>query len=193
MLEGSIVTKKLGPLPVWAWMGLVLGAAVAFATWRNNKSKSTAATSSGTATPDSADPASVMTPQYTFVDEDTTLINLPVAQRQFPSGPTTPTPTPTPVPTPTSAPTPTPVPAPLPAPKPTPAPAPKGQWSVPVVKYAKGQKAGTPSTLWGLAVKYYGNGATWKKIWSAPQNASLVAKRKTPEGIQPGDKFWIPS
>lgn len=34
---GSFLTRKLGPLPMWAWMGVGLGAALAYTSWSKNK------------------------------------------------------------------------------------------------------------------------------------------------------------
>jgi hypothetical protein len=188
-MDLSFVRKKAGPLPVWGWMGLVLGVLLALTTWKRNKS--TAAKQQQAAT-DQQMPDSVKTPQYTFVDADTTLVTNtyappgggrpPRPPGPPPSNPLPPRPTPTP-------PAPTPAPSPAPAP---PAPqAPNGVWGT-IVKWAERQPKGTPSTLWGLAEQQYGNGKLWTAIWNAPQNATLRAKRGTPEKIQPGDRFWVP-
>jgi len=45
-------------------------------------------------------------------------------------------------------------------------------------------------TLSGMAKKY--GHKDWKTIWNAPENKSIVSKRKKPELIQPGDIFIIP-
>ena len=42
-------------------------------------------------------------------------------------------------------------------------------------------------TLWGIAKKYYGNGAQYKKIYNANKS-----KIKNPDLIYPGQKFLIP-
>ena len=34
--------------------------------------------------------------------------------------------------------------------------------------------------------------ADWKKLWNAPENRALVARRKRPEAIQPGDVLVLP-
>ena len=36
---GNVFTRKLGPLPMWAWMGVGLGGALAFTSWQGNKKK----------------------------------------------------------------------------------------------------------------------------------------------------------
>jgi hypothetical protein len=51
------------------------------------------------------------------------------------------------------------------------------------------------STLWGIA-KHFGYGAgsnNWTSIWSAPQNAALVARRKNPKYIQANDQIFVPA
>ena len=181
---GPFYTKKVGPMPVWAWMAIAVGALLAVSTWQKNKAASTAEEAAAVSTATVPDD---LRPMYTFVDADTTLVsqnttvagrtNLP---RKPPPTPTPTTPTPT-TPTPTT-PTPT-----------TPTPTEAGRW-VTVVKWAKGQAEGTPSTLWGIAKMVYGDGKYWNIIWNAPQNASLREKRKNNERlIQPGDKFWVPT
>lgn len=184
--------KKAGPLPVWAWMGLALGMALAFSTWSKNKVNAKKQ-QQPPATPDAGDyPDSVKTPQYTFIDQDTTLITNkyePPGGGRPPWGPRSPrTPSAPPKP---PAPTPTPTPTPAPTPQPAPPPAPNGSWET-VVKWSKGQPKGTPSTLWGIAEKFYGSGSNWGAIWNAPQNSTLRGARRAPEKIQPGDRVWVP-
>jgi hypothetical protein len=189
-LSGSFVGKKLGPLPVWAWMGLGLGGALAISTWRSNKAASEEDETASADDPviQSYEMPDSIQPTYTFqnYDQDRTYITMPSMP---PAGgrPATPVETVPATTTPTTT-----TPAATSTVKPA-AAAPKGVW-VTVVKWAKGQKAGTPSTLWGIAEKVYGKGkgGTWTKIWNAPQNAALKKKRGKPELIQPGDKFWVP-
>jgi hypothetical protein len=54
----GFLSRSLGPLPIWAWLGLVLFAAVGYYVWaKNNKANSTQAasnTSTGTGTTDSS-------------------------------------------------------------------------------------------------------------------------------------------
>lgn len=190
VLEGSFVTKKAGPLPVWAWMGLALGGALAFSSWSKNK---TASKKQQQPPVDQFYPDSVMTPQYTFIDADTTLIT---NKYEPPGGGRPPTgpgwghkpPLPPKPPGPTPAPTPTPAPAPTPAPP----SAPKGFYDTINTKWAPNQPKGTRSTLWGLAEMWYGPGSAWTTIWNAPQNAGIRALRGAPEKVQVGDRFWIP-
>jgi len=185
---GPFYTKKVGPMPVWAWMAIAVGALLAVSTWQKNKAASTAEETAAVSTATVPDD---LRPMYTFVDADTTLVsqNTTVAGRtRLPSKPPpTPTPTtttPTPTPTTTTPTTTTPT---------TTTTEPAGRW-VTIVKWTSGQKEGTPSTLWGVAKMVYGDGKFWNIIWNAPQNAALKAKRKNNERlIQPGDKVWVPT
>lgn len=54
-------TRKLGPLPVWGWMGIGLAIALVYYFWKQNKK--TAATASPTSTPDQTTAASQI-PQF---------------------------------------------------------------------------------------------------------------------------------
>lgn len=48
-------TRKLGPLPVWAWMGLGLAGALAYASWSKNKKAASTASESSTTGEQTAD------------------------------------------------------------------------------------------------------------------------------------------
>lgn len=179
--SGSFLTSKLGPLPVWAWMGLGLGGALLIASYRK-----------GRAAPAPADPLPAnLLPQLSLVEGDT-IVTVPSSP---PGGgrPGPPQPVPIPVdrpPRPRPVPPP-PVPVPVPTPKPIPSPTPPaGQWSDPLVKYRTGNEL---SSLWALAQRYYGNGQQWSRIWNAPQNAHLrELARGDYRNVQPGWRFWIP-
>lgn len=175
---------KSGPLPNWAWGGLVLGGAVAFSSWQRNKSegKEKEATSMHgvEVMPDSIQPT------YVFQDYDYTNVTVPGAPPGGGRPPTAPGPItiePPPKPAPTTPPRPTtPV---KPAPK-----APVGK----LVTVAKWTKKNPPwnSTVWGITNRLLGPKAQWQAVWNAPQNMGLKAKRKDPTKIQPGDKIWVP-
>lgn len=173
-LKGSVIWRKVGPLPAWAWMGLALGALLAFSVWRKNRAQSEA----GSPADSISAPLGNQTAPYVFVSElhqtiPQTPINITVPGAPpgggRPDPPTTPPTTNPPVP-----------------------PTPTGQWSVPIISYKAGQPKGTPSTLWGLAEKYYNNGSQWGRIWNDPQNAALRQQRGDPKFIRVGDRFWIP-
>lgn len=180
--------EKSGPLPNWAWGGLGLGGAVAFASWRRNRAEGAAAQAPATSTTGIQLPESVQ-PTYAFVDADTTNITWPGVPPGGGRPPVPPPRDPGPiytVPRPPAKPT---LPTPTPTPTPPPPPAPAGQY-VTVAKWTP-----TPvwnSTLWGMAQRLLGNGAQWQSIWNAPQNAALKAKRGKETLIQPGDKIWVP-
>lgn len=81
---GSFLTRKYGPLPMWAWMGLSLGVLLAISMWQSNKTPQTntapAATPSGVSYTN-------LPPQ--FIDADHTEINYPPAGgRDSPTIPT---------------------------------------------------------------------------------------------------------
>jgi nucleoid-associated protein YgaU len=193
MFEGSIVKEQVGPLPMWGWMGLGLGAALAFSVWRKNKAKAAQATQ------DAAPPVDLIggDQRPPIVFQDYTTVNTPIT---FPPGggrlhPPSPAPVPTPAPAPTPTPTPTPgpvsPPTPVPQPPSTPPPQPAGQW----VTVSRWTSTNPPwnSTLWGISSHIYGNGNLWPSVWGNPNNAALVARRKRPELIQPGDRIFVPA
>lgn len=194
---GGFVKRKVGPLPVWAWMGLSLGAALAFASWRNGKSKAADAPADGSTISPNDLPATD-TPTYVFQNYDQDRTTYVTPDGLPPGGGRTDLPSATPA-VPTATPTPT-VPKPVtpttskPAPvtKPKPAAAPAGMYAAITTKYKDGQPKGTPSTVWGLAERYYKNGSQWARIWNAPQNAALRRKRGSVSNVRPGDKLWIP-
>lgn len=182
-LEGSFVMEKTGPLPNWAWMGLGLGAAVAFASWQRNKKAGMEEEPGGPRAPvEVGDLPESLQPTYAFVAGDTILnqdFAPPVGGRPpNKPGPTQPAPKPE-----------TPAPKPPPKPKPKPS-APKGKW-VTVAKW-NATKAPWNSTIWGISNRLLGSKVPWQNVWNAPENRSLKSKRKDPTKIQPGDKVWVP-
>ncbi len=181
-LDSTFLTNKWGPLPAWAWMGLGLGGALAIASWRSSQAKSGQGKPAGDAVAQNYQLPDSLQPSYAFVEGNTTIINTPPGGGRN-RGPLVPAPPVTAPPT---------EPPPVVPTQPPPPAAPAGQY-VTTVKWASGQPKGTPSTLWGIAEKFYGNGSGWQQIWSAPQNAAIRAKRGAPEKIQPGDSIWVPT
>lgn len=175
----NMLTNKVGPLPMWGWMGIGLLGAIAFSAYRSSKSGSTT-TKSSTLDADTDMIPGSNDPPIVFQNFDTNIWQPPSGGRvtpptappigSLPGGTTTTTPPAT-----TTAPT---------------APA-TGQ----TVKVAKFTTKNPPwnSTLSGIAAKLYGNQALWTKIWNAPQNAALKARRKDPKYIQPGDSIYVPA
>lgn len=80
---GSTFTRKLGPLPMWAWLAIGTGLLVIIYTWKQNKAAATAATDTSTADTSTADS---QIPQ--FINQ-TYVTNTPPSQTAAP--PTTPT------------------------------------------------------------------------------------------------------
>src|SRR5947207_6839309 len=70
----SLIMRKVGPMPVWAWGLAGLGAAVAYASWKKNKGATATPTADPTATLIGGD----QQPPVVFQDYDTTIINTPV-------------------------------------------------------------------------------------------------------------------
>jgi len=191
---GSLLTQRAGPLPMWGWGVVILGAAYGFKLYKDRKAGTGQARQSTTTSAgyqSSALPSNIQ-PFYTQVNEggNQSYVNSPVTTigRQVLTGDnstgvsqvaqtqiTTPPPPQT-------------VTAPVPVVQ---APQPQGQWLT-VVKWNPNNR-NAPSTLSGLALEAYGNASLWKKIWEAPQNASLRARRGDPTRIQPGDRFWAPA
>lgn len=79
---GNVLTRKIGPLPTWAWVAIVSVILIAFAYWRNSQSGGSTAASSTAA--DGTDASQV--PQ--FVNQTYTSVTPPAA------GPPTAAPTP---------------------------------------------------------------------------------------------------
>lgn len=104
----NMFTQKIGPLPMWAWVGI---AAAILVVWRYMAAKNASAASNASTA--AATTAADQVPQ--FVNQTYTTVTAPGSPGTTP----TPAPTPTPTPTPTPVPTPT---TPHPAPRPTSAP-----------------------------------------------------------------------
>src|SRR5881394_204862 len=197
----SMVMSKLGPMPVWAWMLVGLGGAVAVSSWRKNKASAAASSQDDTVNGIRLIGGD-QTPPVVFQSYTTSLNTInnapPGSGREHPPvivppshGPRPPMPQLPPPPPPAVSPPPAPPPPPPPPPAPPPAP-PAGSW-VTVAKF--GNPAPWNSTMWGIA-KQFGRGAgstNWLGIWNDPMNASLRDRRKTPTLIQPGDRVWVPA
>lgn len=188
----EFLKRKAGPLPTWAWMAIGLGGAVMFSSWQRNKAagQQEATSTTGIQLPESVQPT------YAFVDADTTNITWPGAP---PGGGRPPTTTP---PVTTDPVTPRPggggsaIKIPVPG-RPAPVVTPVKPVATPPGKYVtvaawNSTKAPWNSTVWGIAQQLLGPKASWQTVWSAPQNASLRAKRGDPTKIQAGDKIWVP-
>jgi len=178
---GALITRKVGPAPVWVWALIGLAVLVLFLTWRRNQ---------GAGAPKDTGPFPDQTPpvifqSYVRVTPDHTP---PAGGRDGPS-----TVPPTAPPPGGDGPAPTPGPTPNPTPKP-PAPSPgstgsTGQW-ITVSKYTSSNPPWN-STLSGIASHLLGSEGAWPSIWNDPQNRDLVARRKQPNLIQPGDRIYV--
>lgn len=193
--------KKAGPMPVWAWGGIGLAVAWLYAKYKANKaSSSTAASTTGTTT-SSAEPSTGAEPYY-VIENNLPQTSTPITVNTGTSAPPVTTPVGTgPTPPTTQPPTlqggnpprgphpPVPVGTPTPVtPKPPTAPA--------AQKYTV-QKG---DTLWGIAQKFYGNGAQYTNIWTYNLNAATrkaaglpPVQGNNPNLIYPGETFLVPA
>jgi hypothetical protein len=167
---GSIIWQRKGPLPVWAWALLLLGAVLAWSMWRKNRSAADAtaiATGDGTPLPGDQTPP----PVFVVPQAATPAVNVTVPITTVPTAPPA-----AGAPPPTGGGTPTP---------------PGG--FVTVSKYPDNTKP-KESTLWDIAATWLPQGAnSWALIWNHPLNSDLRKKRgNNYRHIQAGDKLFVP-
>src|SRR5271155_3016496 len=106
--KGNVLTRKIGPLPTWAWTGIILTPILIYAVIERKKSSSTTAASATTGTTSAS-----QVPQ--FVNQTYTSVQAPSAPNStgttpVTTGPATTTTATTPTPT-VSTPAPTPAPS----------------------------------------------------------------------------------
>lgn len=92
----TMLTQKYGPLPMWAWMGLGLGGALAYSSWQRNKLGAAPAASSPNATQTPQIPGSQTAP-FVFlanIGPSTQPMKPPGAGRPIPAPTTGPPPPP---------------------------------------------------------------------------------------------------
>lgn len=164
----GMLTRKVGPLPVWAWGGLGLGAALAVASWRRSKG---GAGNEGAAAPgvdDGVLDALPETLQPIYVDADQYTITLPEVPPGGGRPPTSPAPE-----TPPAPPT---------APAKTP-PKPRAEY-----------RAKKGDTLEAIAKKY---GLTWQALFRynttpgvRPADTIQIIKNRGPKDIHV-DSLWL--
>lgn len=174
--QGSIIWRRFGPLPVWAWALIVVGAIIAFQAWRARGTATEQATG-GATDPDALPGDQTAPPIFIVPQAATPAVNVTVPITTVPGAP--PGGGSNPPTTPPGTGTPGPVPKP-----------PPGKW-VTITKYPDN----TPpkdSTLWDIAARELGNGSKWPTIWNHPTNASLRSSRGKPELVRAGDRVWVP-
>jgi hypothetical protein len=84
----NIFTRKFGPLPMWAWMAIVLALALVYSIWKKNKSASSTNTQAASASSESAD----QIPQFvnqTYVQTTPPTVTPPTTTTTSGSGGTT--------------------------------------------------------------------------------------------------------
>lgn len=185
------VTRRVGPLPVWAWVVLAIAAYLA---WQHYQSSKTAASSSAT---DTASTPADNTPPEIFQDYVTVTGTPPAVppsggRTNPPAGGTSSPPAGGASGSATSTPPKigTPVPPITGGVGPTPTPHPAGT-TVTVARNSSTSPVWN-STLSGIA-QHEGYGGDWQAIWNAPANAALKTRRKTPDLIRAGDKIIVPA
>lgn len=167
--RGSMIWRKAGPLPMWAWGLILLGVALAWSLWRRNRAAGEASTAAAgeelpgdqTAPPVFVVPQAPVSPVVVTPPPATVPPAPPGGGRELPPAP----------------------PKPPGGPKPPP-----GRW-VTVVAYSS-KSPSWASTISGIA-KHFGIG-DWRTIWTHPVNAPLRKSRSVPERIRPGDRVWVP-
>jgi nucleoid-associated protein YgaU len=177
MLKPSkeLLTRKLGPMPTWAWMLIGIGLAVI---WKSIQASRANDQAKADETP-TGDPELIggdQSPPVVF-QNFTTFTGSPWSPPS--RGRTSP---------PVAPPPPGPV---NPLPPAGPGTQPTGHW-VTVAKFTTHNPPWN-STLSGIAKHLKGNQNAWQAIWNAPQNAAEKARRKDPKHIQPGDRIFVPA
>ena len=190
------LTEDIGPLPTWAWAGLLTIGVAAYLVYRKKKAMSAQAAQQSNQANSSSNLGTVPVSNLTTeaqpmpVQMGDVFVNVPppnVTQSQTQTNTQPPAPNPSPAPTPPPSgnlpvPTPTPVPPRSGAPAPTPAPV-QNKQTVTVCEWPN-----WCGSLWGIAAHFYGNGANWPKIYQA--NKALIGSN--PNRIHPGQVLVIP-
>jgi hypothetical protein len=86
--SGNVWTRKFGPLPLWAWMGLLLVAVLAYEYWKNRQASAASTNSNSTSTTAGTTDSSLI-PQ--FVNQVYTNNTPPTAPPPTPASTTPPT------------------------------------------------------------------------------------------------------
>jgi len=208
----DFLTKKAGPLPVYAWAGIGLGAAWLYSKYKAGKAASTAAAASSTSgTTSAAAEPSTGAPYYVIENNlpatggtgtpvttgTTTTTTPPGTTPQPPTTPTSPVlgggnPPQRPGGPVAAPPTGHPVGAPVPPSGPT-------KPTAPAAPAAQKYTVQHGDTLWGIAQKFTGNGANYTSIWTYNMNAAVrkaaglpPVQGTNPNLIYPGEVFLIP-
>jgi nucleoid-associated protein YgaU len=180
--KGSIIWRKQGPLPVWAWTLIALLVLFAVVWWRRNKA---AAVDAEASTSYEQLPGDQTAPPVFIV---------PAGQPgpAGPAGPAGPPGTVPPAPPGGGRPTP---PAPPKPPTPVPPkPVPKPPGGIVKVTSWPDRTYPKESTLWDIAHSWLPQGAAqWRLIWTHPLNKDIVKTRRAPERIRAGDPFFVPN
>jgi hypothetical protein len=172
----SMLSRRYGGVPVWAYVAGVLALLLVVAWWRAKRNAAANATATGDEEPlpgDQAAPPVFIVPQPPGPTIPVT-VNLPPLPATVP-----------PAPPGGGRPGPPGVP-------PKPIPSAPGIL-VPVAKFTT-KNPPWNSTLSGIFAHFKGktSAKSWEDIWNHPLNADLKRKRGTVKSIQPGDKVFVP-
>lgn len=178
----GILTRKVGPAPVWVYAGLLILIGAWWIARRKKAQQSTQSQDSGTTSGGVLDAFALAYPMPYQSDTFVTVQNPPPSvpvQVTIPERPFLPSPTPAPVP------------APAPSPIPAPAPPPAATNLSYVVQRG--------DTLWSIATRFLGSGSRYSAIYQA--NKSMIeavahqhgfASSQGGHWIWPGEKLVIP-
>lgn len=171
----NFLTRKVGPMPMWVWMGGAVLVLLIFSVYRNNQAANTANSAAASSTTDSTVPADQV-PDY--INQIYTTVNTPPVNVTTGAPAGTPTSTTPPVTTPTRGGSPTP-------------PPPRRPVSAPMSYTVK-----HGDTLSSIASRY---GTTWQALWtynttSGNRPASTIAtlKKRGPSLLYAGETILIP-
>lgn len=96
--SGSPFTKKVGPLPLWGWMGIGLALALGYYVWQKNKASSASSNTASTSTENGTTEPADQVPPY-IIQNYSTDVNAqtvgPTTTNVNPTAPATPPPPPT--------------------------------------------------------------------------------------------------
>src|SRR5574342_1365006 len=168
---GGLLREKRGPLPVWAWLLILIGVLLLVILWRRRNAA---------AVPPEAELPGDQYPPPVYVVPPA---SPPVVNVQLPP-PLPPPQTPPPVPPGGGRDTP---------------PGSGPGITVEVLHRYTSQNPPWDSTIWGIWNRYRNQhgadrttAATWQQLWNAPQNAGLRALRGSPQGIRLHDRVFVP-
>jgi len=188
-VKGNFLTRKLGPMPMYGWMGGLLAVLIGVSLYKNKSS--TAATAAATDSTSTDTVPSDQVPDY--ITQVYNTVNATTGQPATTTAPPTTTPV---TPKPPTTPPVNPVKAPTPVKKPTPVTVKKPAPTPVKAKTPISYKVQHGDTLTSIAKKY---GTTWQALWtynttSGVRPAATIAtlKQRGPNLLYSGETILIP-